>query len=93
MPPLPAQQRKASQSETLVLMSSSNYSSYVSRPWGSASLGDRPVPGDYDGDGLDDVAVWRANEGTWWVTRSSTGDFLSVPWGGAALGDVPIMAR
>ena len=37
--------------------------------WGTA--GDIPVPGDYDGDGSDDPAVYR--NGTWWVNRSTAG--------------------
>jgi len=37
----------------------------VTRQWGLA--GDVPVPGDYDGDGRQDLAVWRPSSGEWFV--------------------------
>ena len=40
--------------------------------WGAA--GDVPVPGDYDGDGKDDLAIYR--NGTWWVLRSTSGTLV-----------------
>ena len=45
--------------------------------------GDVPVPGDYNGDGLTDVAVWRPSTGEWFVRGQFT-----VQWGGT--GDVPV---
>jgi hypothetical protein len=30
------------------------------------------VPGDYDGDGRVDVAVWRGSEGNWYIIKSAT---------------------
>jgi hypothetical protein len=41
--------------------------------------GDRPVPGDYDGDGLADYAIFRS--GTWFILNSSNSSETIVNWG------------
>ena len=46
------------------------------------------MPGDYDGDGTADIAVFRPLTGTWYLRFSSTGASGAVTWGNAA--DVPI---
>jgi endonuclease G len=61
-----------------------------SRQWGSGSLNDRPVPGDYDGDGETDIAVWRAAEGNWYVINSATNTGTVIGWGNAT--DEPVQA-
>jgi hypothetical protein len=38
-------------------------------PWGAA--GDKPVRGDFDGDGKADAAVFRASNSVWYIRRSS----------------------
>jgi hypothetical protein len=57
--------------------------------WGRPS--DVPVPGDYDGDGIADLAVWRMSEGRWYILYSSSGysaaSARSFQWGTA--GDTP----
>ena len=52
--------------------------------WGTAT--DIPVPGDYNGDGTTDIAVFRPSSGQWFILGQST-----VGWGGT--GDLPVPAR
>ena len=53
--------------------------------WGTK--GDVPVPGDYDGDGKDDLAIWRPGNGIWHILRNIDGGITSTMHGVAA--DVP----
>jgi len=46
--------------------------------WGGSS--DKPVPGDYDGDGATDYAVFRS-DGYWFVRNSSDGSMTAVKFG------------
>jgi hypothetical protein len=51
--------------------------------WGE--LGAALVPGDYDGDGSSDCAIWRASDGLWrlFLSSASNGDFDDIAIGGA----------
>ncbi len=59
--------------------------------WGDA-LTDLPAPGDYDGDGRDDFALFRANavgaQSEFWIIQSSNSTVRYFAWGLG--GDLPI---
>jgi len=72
-------------------LSRANFTTSQVVQWGLPS--DVVVPGDYDGDGQTDLAVYRPATGVWYVLTSSSGytTFFTRQWG---LGtDVPILKR
>jgi len=70
------------------LKSSTNYTTFLAASWGVAT--DIPVPGDFDGDGKADIAVYRPSTGAWFILQSSSGYAASITttWGTAT--DVPL---
>ena len=60
----------------------------------SKDIQDIPVPADYDGDQVDDIAIWRPTDSRWYVLTSKTGFYPSrasiSEWG--KFGDIPVPA-
>jgi len=56
-------------------------------PWGFA--GDQPVSGDFDGDGKQDSAVYRASDQIWYILRSSDSQLTTTFFGLATDKRVP----
>lgn len=56
--------------------------------WGRA--GDIPVNADYDGDGRCDIAVWRPEDGSWYVRYANDGRSSTVALGQQSFGDIPL---
>ncbi len=50
-------------------------------PFGRGDLGDIPAPGDFDGDGKTDKAVFRTSTRDWWINRSSDGSVSVIQFG------------
>jgi hypothetical protein len=61
---------------------------YYENTYYFGSSGDRFVPGDYDGDGISDLAVWEPSTGNWIVQYSSTGAIVTTQWGTGT--DIPV---
>jgi len=62
-----------------------NHSQSLRIQWGSGALNDQPLIGDVDGDGIDDLIIWRPKNGVWYILLSSTNynysQALTKQWG------------
>lgn len=54
-------------------------------------FGDVPISADFDGDGNDEITVFRPDDGMWYMYDLVTGQYKYIPFG--QLGDIPIVAE
>ena len=71
-----------------------DYAAQGQKQWGNQGLGDVPLVGDMDGDGVADLVLWRASTGTWyWLSSTSGFSYASargVQFGNKNNGDMPM---
>ena len=85
-----------SRSNTWKVQDAGGLGSFSAYKWGID--GDVRVPADYDGDGSNDVAVWRPSTGDWHILRTSDGATMSIKFGQTSLyrtggiEDIPVPA-
>ena len=56
----------------------------------TSKIGGIVAPGDFDGDGRADAAVYRPSTGTWFILKSSTSFTTSVSYQWGLIDDVPV---
>jgi len=72
----------------VVTLQSLNTGQHVSFKWGGRS-GDILVPGDYGGDGYDEIALWQRSNQTWYWRRAPDGPISQATFGSATGIPVP----
>jgi CHRD domain len=65
-----------------------NASNYEAVRWGQN--GDKPLMADFNGDGRDELAVYRPSNGTWYILDPRTRSTTAIQWGLAE--DIPLAA-
>jgi hypothetical protein len=65
-----------------------NAPQHITLQWGKE--GDKPLVGDFDNDGIDELVIFRPSDGNWYIYNYARNDFQITHWGSD--GDVP-MAR
>lgn len=61
------------------VMGGAGGSNPATQTWGVPN--DKPVPGDYDGDGKTDFSIFRPSTGEWYVLQTSDGSWSVATWG------------
>jgi hypothetical protein len=76
----------AANSPVIIYTIKSQTNTFSATHWGIRS--DIFAIEDYDGDGRDDITVFRPSSGTWYVLKSSDNNLVSRVWGAAT--DAPL---
>lgn len=71
-----------------VFRSGTWYGLGASSYWNFGAPGDYPLPGDFNGDGRTEYALFRPSNGAWYVLNNASGFYDTFFWG--VSGDIPV---